>query len=125
MPYGFHDESYSRLSNLLTADLAATGAKSLAATYRAQNGQPRLLATSAGTSLAFVELCLGLAEAPQPGGIRELEVEGLGYVMWQASGDITSDDAEVLLFALRDQGRLTQANALLDRLRRLCEPEVN
>jgi len=116
VPYGVYGETRARLSKLLTEEVAATGAKFLAATLRQRGGQPLVLAASAGAPVAFKELCLGLAEAPHDGGLRELEVDGLGRVMWQAPTSVLAGQGEVLIFALHDTGRLTRTIALVDRL---------
>lgn len=125
MPYHSQDQTFARLSKLLTDEMFATGAKSVAATVRSSGGPPQLLAASAGTSVFFVELCLALAEAPQSDGVRELEFGGLGHIMWHASPKLAPAEREVMLFALHDQGRLARGTALVDRLWRSCERALN
>lgn len=121
MPYSSRSETYMRLSRLLTDEMGAIGAKSIAATVRASGEQPQILAASAGASVSFIELCLALAEAPRPDGMREIELEGMGHVMWHGSGGHEAKEREVLLFALHDRGRIARSTSLVDRIWRSCE----
>jgi hypothetical protein len=96
-------EAFIACSNLLTQGLSGTGAFVVALALVTCDAEKKseLAGASAGASLAFIDLCIALAEAPATNLTRKVEIAGLGLVSWKASFSHRGGQ-EAVVFALQD-----------------------
>jgi hypothetical protein len=99
---GFGTHDYGDCSRMLSLALAPTGARALTLAWR-RPLEMELVGASAGASIAFINLCSALGEAPVNEGVRERSVSGLGRLVWKAVDRKAGHIEQLVIFGLYDE----------------------